>query len=135
MLRANNELISVQIGIPEVEFESATKEYFIQNPDLTEDDYNKFMDVYKNQSEEGKMILRLISPSTFLKAIKNTPIDKDGAEFDLQFMFGIEVEQSKAKRFVRAIQNFNDELKDVFTPSKDETKDEVKTAEETPTES
>lgn len=135
MLRANNELISVQIGIPEVEFESATKEYFIQNPDLTEDDYNKFIDVYKNQSEEGKMILRLISPTTFLKAIKNTPIGENEPEFDLQFMFGIEVEQSKAKRFVRAIQNFNDELKDVFEPPKDDPKDEVKSKEETSEES
>lgn len=135
MLRMNNELISVQIGIPEVEFESATKEYFTQNPDLTEDDYNKFIDVYKNQSEEGKMILRLISPSTFLKAIKNTPIGENEADFDLQFMFGIEVEQSKAKRFVRAIQNFNDELKDVFGSTKDESKDEEKPEEATSAES
>lgn len=114
MLKACDDWLSIQLGLSEVNFEETIKAYFEQTEELKDADYKKYINIYNSQSDEGKMIMRFVSPITFLNAIKGN-INKDNScEVDINFIYSIEVAQNKSSRVVGTINNINHEILDIY---------------------
>lgn len=114
MLKACDDWLSIQLGLSEVNFEETIKAYFEQTEELKDVDYKKYIEIYNSQSDEGKMIMRFVSPITFLNAIKGK-INKDNScEVDINFIYSIEVAQNKSSRVIGTINNINREILDIY---------------------
>lgn len=114
MLKACDDWMTIQLGLSEVDFEKSIRAYFEQTYELKDVDYNKYIEIYNSQSDEGKMIMRYISPITFLNAIKGRINNDNSCEVDINFIYSIEVALNKSSRVVGTINNINREILDIY---------------------
>lgn len=108
MIKASNDLFTIQLGMEESDYEDFVIKTFKEN-NIPDEIIKKYFKIYKLQSSKTKDLLRYIHPISLVKVIQEDNLDKD--KFEFSFLYSIFANEDKSADIVQEYKDFFERLK------------------------